>query len=118
VIALLLAAVGLYGVVAYSVSQRTREIGVRIALGAAADHVVGMIVRQGLRPVLAGTVLGLIISAYGARLISSMLFGVSPQDPITIVGVTALLVLVTLAATAIPARRAARVPPATALEAE
>lgn len=117
-LALVLAAVGLYGVVSYSVSQRTREIGVRIALGAEAKSVVGMVVRQGARPVVVGAVLGLALSAFGSRLLSSMLFGVTPQDPITMVAVTLLLAVVAVAATIIPARRAADVPPSSALKAE
>lgn len=117
-LALLLAAVGLYGVVSYAVSQRTREIGVRIALGADAGSVVGMVVRQGVRPVIAGAILGLVLSAFGGRLISSMLFGVSPQDPITIVGVTLLLATIACIATIVPARRAARIAPSSALKAD
>lgn len=117
-VALLLAAIGLYGAVSYSVSQRTREIGVRIALGAAGDQVIKMVVKEGIRPVIAGALLGVLLSILGSRLIASMLFGVGAQDPITLVGVTALLALVTMAATALPARRASRIAPATALEAE
>ncbi len=118
VVALLLAAVGLYGVVAYAVSQRTREIGIRIALGAAADEVTGMVLREGIRPALLGIGLGFVLSWFGAKLLSSMLFGVGWGDPITIVTVPALLLAVTAVAAAIPARRASKVPPATALRAE
>ena len=118
VVALILAAVGLYGVVAYSVTQRTREIGIRIALGAASDDVTGMVVRQGVRPAALGIVVGLVASWFGARLISSLLFGVSATDPLTVGGVTLTLFLVAITATALPARRAANVPPASALRAD
>lgn len=118
VVALVLAAVGLYGVVAYSVTQRTREIGIRIALGAATDDVTSMVVRQGVRPAVLGIVLGLAGSWFAARLITSLLYGVSPTDPLTIAGVSITLLLVALAATSLPARRAARVAPASALRAD
>ena len=117
-VALLLAAIGLYGVVAYSVSQRTREIGIRIALGAAADDVTGMVVRQGIRPAMLGIVVGLVMSWFGARMLGSLLFGVTWQDPLTLVGVVGTIVIVAGVATAVPARRAARVPPSSALRAE
>ena len=118
VVALLLAAVGLYGVVAYAVSQRTREIGIRIALGAASEEVTGMVLREGIRPALLGIGLGFVVSWFGAKLLSSMLFGVSWGDPVTLVTVPLLLLAVTAVAAAIPARRASRVPPASALRAE
>jgi len=118
VVALLLASVGLYGVVAYTVSQRTREIGIRIALGAASDQVVSMILRQGFKPALGGIALGLIISWFGARVLGSLLFEVSPQDPLTLVSVTLLLIGVAAIATTLPARRASRIPAASALRAE
>lgn len=117
-VALLLAAIGLYGVVAYTVSQRTREIGIRIALGAPADDVTGMVVRQGIRPVALGIVLGLVASWFGARMLGSMLYGVTWQDPLTLIGVVATLVVVTGLATVIPARRASRIHPSSALRAE
>ena len=116
--ALLLAAVGLYGVVAYAVSRRTREIGIRMALGAREDEVVGLVVRQGLGPTLAGVVLGLAGSWYGARLLQALLFGMAPQDPVVLAGATLLLLLVTGVAIILPARRAARIPPASALRSE
>lgn len=117
-VALLLAAIGLYGVVAYSVSQRTREIGIRIALGAAADDVTGMVVRQGIRPAMLGIVVGLVMSWFGARMLGSLLFGVTWQDPLTLVGVVGTILIVAGVATAVPARRAARVAPSSALRAE
>jgi putative ABC transport system permease protein len=91
VLALLLAGVGLYGVVAYTVSQRTREIGIRIALGAASDEVVSMILRQGIRPAMMGIVVGLATAWYAAKALGSMLYGVDPQDPLTLLIVTGIL---------------------------
>jgi len=117
-VALLLAGVGLYGVVAYSVTQRTREIGIRMALGAAADSVTSMVVRQGIRPAVMGIALGLGASWLGGKAIASMLFGVTPQDPLAIVGATGVLLFVATVATLIPARRASRVAPSNALRAE
>jgi predicted permease len=117
-VALVLAAVGLYGVVAYAVTQRTREIGIRIALGAASAEVTGMVLREGFRPAVMGIVLGLLISSFAARLLSSLLFGVGWNDPTVLVSVSLLLLTVTVVAAAIPARRASRVPPASALQAD
>lgn len=117
-VALLLAAIGLYGVVAYAVSQRKREIGIRIALGADGSRVVGMVVRQGLAPAVAGVVLGVMLSVFGGRALESLLFGVRPTDPVTLVSVAALLLLVTVGATLLPARRASTIPAAEALRAE
>jgi predicted permease len=114
-LALVLAAVGLYGVVSYVVSRRTREIGIRMALGAASDDVVGMVLSQGARPALLGIVLGLAASALGERLLGSLLYGVAPYDPLTLLTATGLLGLVVLAAIILPARRAARIPAASAL---
>jgi len=117
-VALLLAAVGLYGVVAYMVVQRTHEIGIRIALGAASDQVTRMVLKEGIRPALVGIVAGLVLSWAGARALSSMLYGVAWGDPIALLGVSVLLLIVTATAAAIPARRASRVPPASALRAD
>jgi predicted permease len=117
-IALVLAAVGLYGVVAYAVDRRTREIGVRIALGAGRGDVTALVVRQGVGPALVGLVAGLAFARVGSRALESLLFGVAPFDPTAVAGATALLLAVVLLATFIPATRAARVPPATALRAE
>lgn len=114
-LALVLASVGLYGVIAYSVSQRRREIGIRIALGAASGEVVRMVLGQGARPVIAGIVLGLLLSLAGMRLLGSLLYGVEPFDPVTVTLVTAIIAAVTAAATLLPARRASRIPPAHAL---
>ena len=117
-VALLLAAIGLYGVVAYTASQRTREIGIRIALGAEADDVTGMVIRQGVRPALLGIAVGLVASWFGARMLGSLLFGVTWQDPVTLVGVVGMLLVVTGLATLLPARRAARIHPSSALRAD
>jgi predicted permease len=118
VIALVLAAVGLYGVVSYSVSRRTREIGIRIALGAGSDYVVGTIIRQAIRPAVLGVVVGLLMAGVLGRLLQSLLFGVSAMDPLAVGTSTAVILLVSLAATAIPALRASRVHPSEALRNE
>jgi ABC-type antimicrobial peptide transport system permease subunit len=113
--ALLLAAVGIYGVLAYSVRQRTQEIGIRMALGAQKSHVLRMIVREGMTLAVIGIGIGL-TSAFGlARMIANLLFGVSADDPVTFVGVSLLLLLVALAACYVPARRAAGLDPMKAL---
>jgi putative ABC transport system permease protein len=118
VLAVVLAAVGMYGVVAYVVSQRTREIGVRMALGASRSSVVQMVLWQGFKPAIAGIVAGVAISFVVIRLIQQLLYEVRPHDPATLAGVSALLVVVVLLACAIPARRATAVPPADALRSE
>ena len=115
VIALLLAAVGLYAVIAHSVSQRTKEIGIRMALGGAAAEIRGLIFREGMRPVAVGLILGLAASLGVNRLLQSQLVGVSPYDPVTLAAAPAVLILVALLACQIPSRRAMRVDPAVAL---
>jgi putative ABC transport system permease protein len=116
--ALLLAAIGIYGLMAYSVQQRTQEIGIRAALGASAAKVRSMILLQGLRVALLGVVVGL-AAAFGlTRVIASFLFGVTSRDPVVFVAVPLLLLAVALVGMWLPARRAARVDPATALRAE
>jgi hypothetical protein len=114
----LLAAVGIFGVLAYMVEQRRREIGLRIALGAQRHQVLMLIVRNGLGVTLVGLALGLGGSAAGARVIQGMLFGVTPLDPATFAGVGVLLGLVALLASYLPARRATRVDPMIALRSE
>jgi len=116
--ALILGVVGLYGVVAYSVSRRTREIGVRMALGAERSGVVFLILRQAGKMVTLGVVVGLLASLGVSRLMASLLFGVNSYDPLTFVAVAVILAAVALAACYIPARRAARVDPMVALHYE
>ena len=117
-LALVLAAVGIYGVMSYSVTQRTREIGIRMALGAQKSHVVKLTVGQGLRLVLGGVVIGLVGSLILTRLMSSLLFRVTATDPATMVTISLVLVGVALLASYLPARRAARVDPLVALRYE
>jgi putative ABC transport system permease protein len=117
-LALLLATVGIYGVLTTSVSQRTRELGVRIALGATARDVGRLIVGQGLKLVLSGIVIGLISAFVLQRVIRKLLFGVSPTDPLTFIVIAFLLIAVALLASWIPARRATKVDPLTALRSE
>jgi predicted permease len=117
-IALVLAAIGLAGVLGYSVAQRTSEIGIRMALGARRPQVVRMIVLQGLRPTLAGLILGLAASLAAGRLLASLVYGVGTSDPVTLVAVAAVLVTVAAVAALLPARRAARVDPIVALRTE
>jgi hypothetical protein len=116
--ALLLAMAGVFGVLAYSVAQRTREIGVRIALGATPRAILKMVLAQGLLTIGIGTAVGLIGAFVLTRTIRSLLFGVSPNDPLTIGGVALLLVLIAALASYIPARRATRVDPTVALRYE
>jgi len=116
--ALLLGAVGLYGVIAYSVSQRTREIGIRIALGAQQNNVMRLILGEGMLVILIGLTIGLASSLVLTRFLSSLLFGVTATDPITFAAVAVLLAVVALAACYIPARRAMRVDPIVALRYE
>jgi ABC-type antimicrobial peptide transport system permease subunit len=116
--ALLLAAVGVYGLMAYSVEQRTHEIGVRLALGAQMAQVKTMVVRQGMGLALVGIVVGL-AAAFGlARFMASFLFGVGVWDPLAFVGVPVLLLAVALVAVWLPARHASRVDPIIALRTE
>jgi ABC-type antimicrobial peptide transport system permease subunit len=113
--ALLLAAIGTYGVMAFAVTSRTRELGVRAALGASPGDLVRMVLRQGLLLTLAASAIGLIAAVSLTRFMASMLFNVAPRDPFTFVLVAAVLAVVAIAATLIPARRAMTVNPITAL---
>jgi putative ABC transport system permease protein len=117
-LALILAAVGIYGVMSYSVARRSHEIGIRLALGANRGDAFRLVVRQGMRLALAGSLAGLAGALILARYLRSMLFGVDPSDPLTLAGVTLLLALVALLAAAVPARRAARVNPLVALRSD
>jgi len=117
-LALVLAAVGVYGVMAYSVAARTREIGVRVALGAQPKTVFGMVVRQGMGAAAAGLTVGLLGAAALGKVLTSLLYGVKPTDVFTFVGVAGVLLAVVLAACLVPARRALRVDPLEALRSE
>jgi putative ABC transport system permease protein len=117
-LALVLATVGVYGVVAYSVTQRTHEIGVRMAIGARPGDVARMVLRDGARMAVAGVAIGSVIALAGARLIRGLLFEVSATDPLTFVIVAAGLLLVASVASYLPARRATRVDPMIALRGE
>jgi len=110
--------IGIYGVIAYAVSQRRSEIGVRLALGASPGTVVSMIVKQGAVVALAGVAAGLALAASGSGVLGSLLFGVSPHDPLVFVGVSTLLAVVAVVACWLPARSAARISPTEALRAE
>ena len=117
-LALVLASVGLYGVTAYSVERRTNEIGIRMALGAERGRILGLVLREGGKLTLIGVVIGIVAALGLTRLMRALLYGVSPTDPVTFVGVAILLMAVALMACYIPARRATRVDPAVALRHE
>jgi len=116
--ALVIAAVGLYGVIAHTVERRTREVGIRIALGADARSLLGLVVAEGLRLVAAGVAIGLVAAAIGGRAMQTLLVGITPADPLTYAAVVALFAATACAALIIPARRALRVDPLIALRAE
>ncbi len=117
-LALVLASVGIYSVLSYTVRQRVREIGIRLALGAPASGVLRLVVVDGLKPTMAGVVLGLLLAAALVRLMEALLFGVSPYDPGTFTAVAALVVVVGIVATLVPAWRATRVDPIDTLRSE
>ena len=114
-LALLLAAIGLYGVMAYTVSQRRRELGIRLALGARQEDVRNMVVRQGVLLAAAGVIIGLAAAFALARLVTNLLFGVGATDPLTFAVIPIVLIVVAILATYLPAWRASRVDPVEAL---
>jgi ABC-type antimicrobial peptide transport system permease subunit len=113
--ALILATIGIYGVMAYLVNQGTREIGIRMALGASQRNVLSLVVRQGMALAVSGMLIGLAAAFFLARLIRSQLFGVESTDPATFAAISALLLLIALLASYIPAQRAARIDPMASL---
>jgi ABC-type antimicrobial peptide transport system permease subunit len=117
-LALVLASVGVYGVMAYSVSQRTRELGIRMALGAQGSEVLGLVLRQGMLLAAIGLIIGLIAAFSSTRLASTLLYGVNPSDPLIFGGVTVLLAAAAFAACYFPARRALKIDPVIALRFE
>jgi putative ABC transport system permease protein len=117
-LALLLAMVGVFGVLAYSVQQRTREFGVRIALGASGRNVLGLVLGNAARVVGTGAVLGLVLALAFAQSVAAFLFGVQPRDPVTFASAGAVLVLTAIVACAVPALRAVRIDPVEAFRNE
>jgi len=118
VFGLILAAIGIYGVTAYAVARRTREFGIRLALGATSRDIFGMVLREGMRLAAAGSIVGLLLAAAAAQVLTSFLFGVAPLDPVAFTGAATLFAAIGLVACYVPARRATRVDPAIALRAE
>jgi putative ABC transport system permease protein len=117
-LALLLAAIGIYGLISYSVTHRLREIGVRLALGAGRGNILRLVLRQGMTPVVIGAVLGIVAALAATRLLASLVFDVSPADPLTFAAVTTLLLVIALLACLLPALRAIRVEPMVVLRDE
>lgn len=115
---LVLAMMGIYGVIAYLVAQRTQEIGIRLALGAPRSAVLWLVSSQGLRMALAGVAIGMMGTVVAARSLASLLYGISPLDPVTLGSASVALIAIALAACALPARRAARIDPMRALRSE
>ncbi len=117
-LSLLLAALGLYGIMSYAVVQRRREIGVRMALGAAPKTIIGLMLRDSVTIAITGTLAGILLEVFGTRLAKTLLYGLAPNDPATFVGAAAVLLAASLAAAFIPAYRAAKTAPMTALRNE
>jgi len=117
-LALLLASMGVYGLVFFGVSRRVREIGIRIALGANGRDVMSLVIRRAMRPVIAGAIIGIVCCAAVSRVLSSLLFGISATDPVSFLFASAYLLAVAALASYIPARRAAKVDPMVALRHE
>jgi putative ABC transport system permease protein len=117
-VALVLSIVGLYGSIAYSVSQRTREIGIRVALGASPNAVTGLVIGDGVRLTALGLIVGIAAATAATRALSSLLYGVGASDPTTFAGIAILVGGVAIAASYLPALRASRVDPVNALRAE
>jgi putative ABC transport system permease protein len=117
-VALVLASIGIYGVMSFSVAQRTREMGIRMALGAQRSDVVRLIVSQGARLAALGAAVGLLGSILTGQLLAGLLFGVSPVDPLTLGGIAAVLLVIAVLASYLPARRATRADPGMTLRAE
>jgi ABC-type antimicrobial peptide transport system permease subunit len=118
VVALVLAAIGLYGLLAYNVAARSKEIAIRVALGAKPRNIIMLVLRQGVGLAVAGILIGVALAAALSRLVEGMLFGLTPLDPTTFIVVSALLAAVALVASGIPARRATRVDPLASIRAE
>jgi ABC-type antimicrobial peptide transport system permease subunit len=117
-VALTLATIGIYGVMTYLVNQGTRELGIRIALGASQGNILSLVVRQGMALAFSGVTIGLAVAFLLTRLMRSLLFGVEATDPITFAGISLLLAMIALLATYIPAQRAARIDPLISLRCE
>jgi ABC-type antimicrobial peptide transport system permease subunit len=117
-LALVLATIGVYGVMSYAVARRTQEMGIRMALGASAREVVGMVLRQGLRTIGIALAIGLAASLGATRLLETQLFGVAAVDPLTFAVAPAILAMIAAVACYLPARRASRVDPLVALRSE
>ena len=117
-LALVLAVVGLYGVLSYTVAQRTQEIGIRVAMGAQRGDVLRLTVGQGVRIAALGAGIGAVAALVGGRVLSSLLYGVSPRDPLVLFGAAAILLVVAAVASYLPARRATKVDPMVALRYE
>jgi putative ABC transport system permease protein len=118
VVALILAAIGVYGLINYSVAQRRQELGVRVALGAGRGEIYKLVMKDAMKLIVAGLVIGIAAALPGARLLGTQLYGVTPGDPVTYGAIMTLLLFVGIAATLLPARRAARVDPIVALRAD